>query len=66
MRPAIQGILAALVGMLALVTWQMGQAALIGVPDILLTAAASIALIVFEVNLLWIVPIVVGLSLFMF
>ena len=66
MRPAIQGILAALVGMLALVTWQMGQAALIGLPDILLTAATAIALIVFEVNLLWIVPIVVGLSLFMF
>ncbi len=66
MRPAIQGILAALVGMLALVTLQMGQAALIGVPDFLLTVATAIALIVFEVNLLWIVPAVVGLSLFMF
>ncbi|MGA9756645.1 MAG: chromate efflux transporter [Desulfobaccales bacterium] len=66
MRPAIQGILAALVGMLALVTLQMGQAALIGGQDILLTAATAIALMVFEVNLLWIVPAVVGLSLFIF
>jgi chromate transporter len=66
MRPAIQGILAALVGMLALVTLQMGQAALIGGKDFLLTAATAIALIVFEVNVLWIVPAVVGLSLLMF
>lgn len=66
MRPMIQGILAALVGMLALVTLQMGQAALAGVPDLLLTAAAAIALMVFEVNLLWIVPAVAGLSLFIF
>ena len=66
MRPAIQGILAALVGMLALVTLQMGQAALIGGKDVLLTAATAIALIVFEVNVLWIVPVVVGLSLLMF
>ncbi len=66
MRPAIQGILAALVGMLALVTLQMGQATLTGVPDLLLTAATTIALIVFEVNLLWIVPAVVGLSLIIF
>ena len=66
MRPVIQGILAALVGMLALVTWQMGRAALIGWPDLLITTAAAIALIVFRVNLLWIVPAVVGLSLLIF
>ncbi len=66
MRPVIQGILAALVGMLALVTLQMGHAALTGVPDLLLTAAAAIVLIVFEVNLLWIVPAVAGLSLVIF
>ncbi len=66
MRPVIQGILAALVGMLALVTLQMGQAALAAVPDLLLTAGAAIVLIVFEVNLLWIVPAVAGLSLFIF
>ncbi|MGA8141377.1 MAG: chromate transporter, partial [Desulfobaccales bacterium] len=66
MRPVIQGILAALVGMLALVTLQMGQAALTTVPDLLLTAGATILLIVFEVNLFWIVPAVAGLSLFLF
>ncbi len=66
MRPVIQGILAALVGMLALVTLQMGQAALAAVPDLLLTSGAAIILIVFEVNLLWIVPAVAGLSLFIF
>jgi chromate transporter len=66
MRPAIQGILAALVGMLALVTLQMGWAALIGLPDLLLTAATAVALIVFEVNLLWIVPVVISLSLVLF
>jgi chromate transporter len=66
MRRAIQGILAALVGMLALVTLQMGWTALSGLPDLLLTAAAAIALIVFEVNLLWIVPVVICLSLVIF
>jgi chromate transport protein ChrA len=66
MRLVIPGILAALVGMLALVTWQMGQAALAGARDVLLTTAAAAALIIFEVNLLWIVPAVVGLSLFIF
>jgi chromate transporter len=66
MRPAIQGILAALVGMLALVTLQMGQATLTNVPVFLLTAATAIALITFEVNLLWIVPAVVALSLCLF
>lgn len=66
MRPVIQGILAALVGMWALVTMQMGQAALRGLPDLLLTAATAVALIGFEVNLLWIVPAVAGLSVVIF
>jgi chromate transporter len=66
MRPVIQGILAALVGMLALVTWQMGLATLIGWQDLLITTAAAVALIVYRVNLLWIVPAVVGLSLLWF
>jgi len=48
------------------VTLQMGQAALAAVPDLLLTAGVAIVLIVFEVNLLWIVPAVAGLSLFLF
>ena len=62
----IQGILAALVGMQDLVTLQMGRGTFTGVPDLLLTAGAAIVLIVFEVNLVWIVLAVAGLSLFIF
>ena len=55
MRPVIQGILAALVGMLVLVTLQMGAVTLTDLKSLALMAAASLALIVFKVNLLWIV-----------
>jgi chromate transporter len=66
MRPAIQGILAALVGMLVLVTLQMGVVTLTDVKSLALMAAASIALIVFKVNLLWIVGSAACLSLMLF
>jgi len=66
MRPIIQGILAALVGMLVLVTFQMGLAALTDLKSLALTVAASIALIGFRVNLLWIVAAAAGLSIFIF
>jgi chromate transporter len=66
MRPVIQGILAALVGMLVLVTVQMGQAALTDLKSLALLGAASLALIVFKVSLLWIVAAAAGLSLFLF
>lgn len=66
MRPVIQGILAALVGMLVLVTLQMGAVTLTDLKSLALMAAASLALIVFKVNLLWIVVAVAGLSLFLF
>ena len=65
MRPIIQGILAALVGMLVLVTLQMGSAALTDLKSLTLMAAASVALIGFRVNLLWIVAAAAGLSLFL-
>ena len=65
-RPVIQGILSALVGMLALMTVQMGMANLTDLKSLALTAAASIALIVFRVNLLWIVGAPAGLSLLLF
>jgi chromate transporter len=65
-RPIIQGILAALVGMLVLVTLQMGSAALADFKSLALMAAASVALIGFRVNLLWIVAVAAGLSLFLF
>jgi chromate transporter len=66
MRPVIQGILAALVGMLVLVTLQMGVVTLTDFKSLALMAAASLALIVFKVNLLWIVFATAGLSLFLF
>lgn len=66
MRAIIQGILAALVGMLAMVTIQMGLAALTDLKSLALTVAASIALIVFRLNLLWIVAVTAGLSILIF
>jgi len=65
-RPIIQGILAALVGMLVLVTLQMGTATLTDLKSLGLMVAASLALIVFQVNLLWIVAAVAGLSILLF
>ncbi len=65
-RSLIQGILAALVGMLVLVTVQMGRAALTDFSSLALMAAASAALIGWGVNLLWIVAAVACLSLFLF
>jgi chromate transporter len=66
LRPIIQGILAALVGMLVLVTLQMGFAALTDLKTTTLMAAASVALIRFRVNLLWIVAATGALSLLLF
>ena len=65
-RPIIQGILAALLGMLVLVTVQMGLAALTDLRSLALMAAASVALLVFQVNLLWIVAAAACISLFLF
>jgi len=65
-RPLIQGILAALVGMLVLVTSQMGIATLTDLKSLGLMVAVSLALIVFQLNLLWIVAAVAGLSLLLF
>jgi chromate transporter len=66
MRPVILGILAALVGMLVLVTVQMGIITLTDLKALALMAGASLALIVFKVNLLWIVAATACLSLFLF
>jgi chromate transporter len=65
-RPVIQGILSALVGMLVLVTVQMGLAAHADFKSLALTAVASIALIVFRINLLWIVAASACLSILLF
>jgi chromate transporter len=66
MRPVIQGILAALVGMLVLVTVQMGVVTLTDFKSLALMAATSLALIVFRLNLLYIVAVTACLSLFLF
>jgi chromate transporter len=66
MRPVIQGILAALVGMLVLVTVQMGGGTITDLKSLALMAATSLALIAFRVNLLWIVAAAAGFSLFLF
>jgi chromate transporter len=66
MRPVIQGILAALVGMLVLVTLQMGAVTLTDLKSLALMVAASFALIVLKINLLWIVVAAAWLSLFLF
>ena len=66
MRPVLQGILAALVGMLLLVTWQMGAIALHSFPDLAILAGALLALTVFKVELLWVAAAVAGISLLIY
>jgi len=66
MRPVLQGILAALVGMLLLVTWQMGASALHSLPDLAILAGAVLALTVFKKDLLWVAAAVAGISLLIY
>ena len=63
MRQVIGGILAALVGMLVLVIIQMGQAALTDIKSWVVLAGATVALIAFNVNLLWVVAVTIIFSL---
>ncbi len=66
MRPVIQGILAALVGMLILVLLQMGRVTLQDLPSWAIMAGASLALIYFEINLIWVVAAAAGFSLWLY
>jgi chromate transporter len=66
MRPIIQGILAALVGMLVLVTLQMGRASLVDWQSWAIMVAAVAALVGLRVNLLWVVLVAAGISLVLF
>ena len=66
MRPIIQGILAALIGMLVLVTVQMGRASLTDWQSWTIMAGAVVALIVLRVNLLWVVLPAAVISLVIF
>jgi chromate transporter len=65
-RPIIQGILAALVGMLVLVTVQMGGASLVDWQSWAIMAGAVAALIGLRVNLLWVALAAAGVSLLLF
>lgn len=66
LRPPLQGILAALVGMLALVILQLSQASLKDGRDLVLLAGASAALMLFRLELLWVAAAVAGISLLIF
>jgi chromate transporter len=66
MRPIIQGILSALLGMLVLVTVQMGRASLTDWQSWAIMVGAVVALIRLRVNLLWIVLATAVISLVLF
>jgi chromate transporter len=66
MRPAIQGILAALVGMLALVAGQMGRAAITDWPSLALLAGAAVALMRFKLNLFYVIAAAAACSFWIF
>jgi chromate transporter len=66
MRPVIQGILSALVGMLVLVTVQMGRASLVDWKSLVIMVGAVAALVPFKVNLLWVAVAAAFLSLFIY
>lgn len=66
MRPVIQGILCALVGMLILVIMQMGRASLTDWQSWVIMLGAAAALIAFRINLLVVVVAAAGLSLLIF
>jgi chromate transporter len=66
MRPIIQGILSALIGMLVLVTVQMGRASLTDWQSWVIMVGAVVALIVLRVNLLWVVLPAAVVSLVLF
>ena len=65
-RQVIQGILAALVGMLVLVVIQMGRASLVDWKSLAILVGAVAALIPFKVNLLWVAAAAACLSLFIY
>jgi chromate transporter len=66
MRQAIRGILAALVGFLVLVLWQMGRAAIIDGKTLGIMLAGAAALIGLKINLLWVIAGAALVSLLIF
>jgi chromate transporter len=66
MRPVIQGVLSALVGMLILVVLQTGRASLVNWQSWVIMLAAAVSLIAFRINLLLVVLAAAGVSLLIF
>jgi len=66
MRQVIQGVLDALVGMLALVTVQMGLGAVTDMKTLGILIAAAVALIALDLNLLWVIGAAAVVSLVIF
>ncbi len=66
LRPPLQGVLAALVGMLAAVTLQMGQASMRDGKDLAVLAGAAVALMICKLELPWVAAAVAGISLLIF
>jgi chromate transporter len=65
-RHVIQGVLAALVGMLVLVVVQMGRASLVDLKSLAILAGAVVALIPLKVNLFYVVAAATCLSLLIY
>lgn len=66
MRHVIQGILAALVGFLVLVIFQMGRAAIVDGKTLAIMLAGAAALIGLKINLLWVIAGAALVSLLIF
>ncbi|MBI4796585.1 MAG: chromate efflux transporter [Deltaproteobacteria bacterium] len=66
MRQVIQGILAALVGFLVLVLFQMGRAAIFDMKTLGIMLASATALIALKINLLWVIAAAAACSLLLF
>jgi chromate transporter len=66
MRQVIQGILAALIGFLVLVLFQMGRAAIVDGKTLAIMLASAAALIGLNLNLLWVIAGVAAVSLVIF
>ncbi len=65
-RHVIQGILAALVGFLVLVLFQMGRAAIVDGKTLGIMLASAAALIGLNINLLWVIAGAAAVSLIIF
>jgi chromate transporter len=54
-RAALDGVVVASLALMAVVTWQLGAAALVDIPTVALAAASAVLLLRFRVNATWLV-----------